>query len=421
MKISDKFPRYTAYEPLVPVWCVTPEGGGLHRFFDTDPISPSGRYLAVLRFPQEERPPRPGESAQIVLIDLEQAAESVVADTCGWEPQMGANIQWGASDHTLYFNDVDLGTWEPYCVQLDPFTKARRKLDATVYHISPDGKHIISACMKRMRRTQYGYGVLVPDEYVPHNHGFVEDDGIYITSTETGARRLLVSIKDAFDQAVPAIDKSLYRDGQCYGFHCKYNPQGDKIMFSMRWFKTDKPEPWDMLQEGCVKFFVFTMNTDGSGIKLAVGPEQWDKHGHHTNWYPDGRTLSMNICIDGDGKLYLVKADYDGSNYGKIIDCLPGSGHPTVHADGRHILTDAYKEEPVAFGDGTVPLRWIDLHTRDEKSAVRINVSAPAVDAYTFMRVDPHPAWHKDWRHVIFNGYADGARRVYIADFGELL
>ncbi|MBD2845322.1 hypothetical protein IDH44_08980 [Paenibacillus sp. IB182496] len=57
MNIHPSFPHYTDYDPLVPVRCVTPDEGGLHRFFDT----------------------------------------------------------------ALYFNDVDTAHWEPQVVRIDPF------------------------------------------------------------------------------------------------------------------------------------------------------------------------------------------------------------------------------------------------------------------------------------------------------------
>jgi hypothetical protein len=47
--------------------------------------------------------PRVGEKAAVVLVDLETAEEKVVAETAGWEPQMGANINWGASDEETDF------------------------------------------------------------------------------------------------------------------------------------------------------------------------------------------------------------------------------------------------------------------------------------------------------------------------------
>lgn len=67
----DRFPRYTEFDPLVPVWCLTPnEGRCIHRFFDTSPIAPGGRYAAVFRLPFEDRQPAPGEVGQIVVADL---------------------------------------------------------------------------------------------------------------------------------------------------------------------------------------------------------------------------------------------------------------------------------------------------------------------------------------------------------------
>ena len=93
LTISDRFPRYTAYDPLVPIWDVTAGlRGCFHRFFDTSPISPSGRYLACLRMPDEFRVNQPGEPADVVLIDLAEGTHRVVATTRGWEPQLGANI-----------------------------------------------------------------------------------------------------------------------------------------------------------------------------------------------------------------------------------------------------------------------------------------------------------------------------------------
>jgi hypothetical protein len=93
--ISEHFPRYNDYNPLDPVWCITPQTDGcFHRFFDTSAVSPSGRYVALLQLPQEHRLNEPGEAANIVLVDLHTTEERVVAQTFGWESQLGANINW---------------------------------------------------------------------------------------------------------------------------------------------------------------------------------------------------------------------------------------------------------------------------------------------------------------------------------------
>lgn len=416
MQPNDRFPRYEQFDPLVPVWCVTAgQGGCIHRFFDTSPFSPSGRYMAVVRMPFEDRRPSPGDRCQVVMIDLEQATERIVAESCGWEPQMGANLNWGATDHELYFNDVDTQTWTPFAWKLDPLTGVRQRMEGTVYHASADGRWLISANMTTMRKSQPGYGVCLPQEIVRWNVGPAQDDGFYLTDTATGKCRLLLSLADAFGKAQPPIAESDPMKYEIYGFHSKFNPQSDRLMLSIRWFPAQDSPQWDWFQTAGdkVRFAWVTMKLDGSELHCAVGPEQWVKGGHHATWFPDGRRISMNLAIDRQC-MRLVQVNADGSDLRKMHDEVVGSGHPTVHPDGRHVLTDAYAWEQIAFGDGTVPLRWIDLQTGREQTLVRINVKQPHDDMV--LRIDPHPAWDRSWRYVAFNAFVGGTRRVFVAD-----
>jgi hypothetical protein len=417
----EHFPRYRDYDPAVPVWCVTPElRGCIHRFFDTSPISPSGRYLAVFQLPFEDRQPEPGEAGTIALVDLETGDTRAVAQTCGWEPQMGANLNWGGSDHELFFNDVDTATWQPFSWKLDPLTGARARMEGTLYHASPDGRWLISANMTTMRRTQPGYGVRVPDETVRRNIGPAEDDGFYLTDTSTGKRRLFVSIAEILAEANPPVlidDPARY---EIYGFHSKFNPQGDWLMVSLRWFPVRDEPVFNMfkINHGAVRFAWITMPLTGSPKHCAVGPEQWEKGGHHGTWFPDGQRISMNLNIDRE-VLRFVQVNRDGSGLGKMFEDVTGSGHPTVHPGAKHLITDTYTSEKTAFGDGTIPLRWVDLATGEEQMLVRINTAQPCTDSV--LRVDPHPAWDRTWRYVTFNAFVDGTRKVFIADLRDVL
>ena len=419
---ESRFPRYEEFDPQAPVWCVTPDQPGcLHRFFDTSPISPSGRYLAVFQFPFEDRQPRPGEAGRVRLIDLETGKNRAVAETCGWEPQMGANINWGATDREMFFNDVDTATWTPFAWKLDPLTGTRQRMEGTVYHASPDGRWLISSNLTTTLKTQPGYGVVVPRETVQANVGLVGDEGFFLTDTATGKRWLLASIRDLLTQARPAVAIEDPELSEIYGFHSKFNPQGDRVMVSLRWFPTTAHPQWDMFRTNydAVRFAWVTLRLDGSEMHCAVGPEQWEKGGHHGTWFPDGKRISMNLDIDREGTLRFVEVNADGTGLRKMVDSVPGSGHPTVHPDGRHLLTDAYTNEPAAFGDGTVPLRWVELSTGQERTIVRIRTGQPCPDSV--LRVDPHPAWDRTWRYVTFNGFVDGTRRVFVADMSRLL
>lgn len=417
--IHASFPHYTAHHPLVPVRIVTPATPGcFHRFFDTSPISPSGRYLAALRMPDESRLNQPGEEAEVVLVDLQAGTERVVARTCGWEAQMGANINWGADDHQLVFNDVDTGDWSPRLVRLDPFTGRSERVPGGVYHVSPDGRFAAAASLERMRRTQCGYGVMLPDELVPLNVGAPDDDGLFITDLATGRRRLALSLAAAV-RAIPELDGADPERWHIFGFHSKWSPDGSRVMFTVRRWRRGaaQAEAWDNIGNGVMRFDVLSCRPDGSDVRNAAPAICWAHGGHHTNWLPDSSGFSMNLGGFGDG-LRLVRVDADGSHMRPIHLDVRGSGHPTVHRCGG-ILADTYAQEAPFARDGTTPLRWIDPAGGERElarypTAVRSGLRAA-------LRIDPHPAWDRSGTRVAFNALHQGHRAVLLADLSEIV
>ena len=436
--VSDRFPRFLEGNPAVPVWCVTPNTSRcLHRFFDTSPFSPSGRYLACFRLPFEDRLPEPGDTGEVVLVDLAEGTERVVAETRGYETQMGCNLNWGLDadgDEVLVFNDVDADTWTPMVVRLNPLTGETERWPGGVYQVSPDGRTAAAASMEKMRRTQFGYGVLVPDKHSRRNVGAVDDDGLFFVDLHTGERRLVLSLADAA-KAIPELrdlPEGQLREWEIYGFHCKWCPDGHRLIFTVRRYRHEGQDRFNAFSrkgtDSEVRFDVLTLRPDGSDVHDAVPAKYWEKGGHHINFFPGGDRLSMNLghFRDPDAKgLDLVQVDYDGQNLRKITDAVDGSGHPTVHPDGRHLLTDCYFHERWAERDaGTTPLRWIDLHGdgghATDREIVRM-VTKPPYQPDSALRIDPHPAWDRSWRYVAFNANVGGTRRVMVADMQPLL
>lgn len=417
MTISNNFPRYNEYDPAIPIWCVTPsQGRAFHRFFDTSPISPSGRLLACLRMPFEDRLPRPGETAEIVVVDLENGTEKTVAQTAGWETQMGANINWGASDDELIFNDVDLQTWKPVTVKLNPQTGDFEKFGRGVYQVSPDGKSALCCSLEKMPRTQFGYGVRIPEEKIPVNWELSDDDGLFITDLESGDCRLLVSLRELIEH-IPEREKPCVASHCYYGFHSKWAPTGDRILFTVRAVS----HPWALHYNAIstpLHFYIFTMKPDGSELTCALDASFWNRPGHHINFAPDGQSLTMNHTLDFD-YLRFVQCGVDGHAPHIMVENVLGSGHPTLHPNGRHILTDCYLGEPMTAGDGTVPLRWVDLESGEDRHLARIKTQQPC--PVSALRIDPHPAWDRTWKWMTFNAAPDGTRRVFVADMSSLL
>jgi hypothetical protein len=420
--LARKFPRYCEFKPAVPVYCLTPDTGGvIHRFFDTSPISPSGRYLAATRIPCENRRPLPGEAAQVVVVDLETGTETVAAETRGWDTQLGAQAQWGPSDNALFFNDIDTRRWTPFGVRLNISNGDVRYLMGTVYHVSPDGTQAASPCLLRTARTQLGYGVLVPPEKLPSNEGAPDDDGLFITDTETGQSRLLISLRRIVDEC-PALQNDQYRKGHFYAFHVKWNPQGDRLMVIIRWVparsfwhRFQRTRKLEVASKKTMRKHVITVAADGTDVQMAVNATDWARGGNHPNWCPDGRHVMMNLNADGSG-LRFVRFRYDGGPMKVMHSRILGSGHPSLHPSERYLLTDAYPNEPAGFGDGTVPIRLIDLLTGTEHILARIKVNSGYLGLKREMRVDAHPAWDETGTWIVFNGSPNGTRQVFAAD-----
>jgi hypothetical protein len=118
----------------------------------------------------------------------------------------------------------------------------------------------------------------------------------------------------------------------------------------------------------------------------------------------------MNLDIDREKKVRFVEADAEGRSIRKMHDSILGSGHPSVHPDGRHLVTDAYAWETISFSDGTVPIRWVDLLSGAVQNIARINTKIPQQDLV--LRVDPHPAWDRTSNYVVFNAFLGGTREV---------
>ncbi|SFQ81057.1 TolB family protein [Hymenobacter arizonensis] len=399
------FPAFTG-AATVPVVKVS-TGRVIHRFFDTSPMSPSGRYLALFRFPEETRAPKPGEVGEVVLVDRQTGKERVVAQSRGWEMQMGANVQWGATDQDLYFNDVDPATWQAFAVRLNPLTGKSRRMGGTVFMVSNDGKYLASYNLVSSRYAQVGYGVVLPDANTPHNYGPVATDGLDVTSTATGVRKRIVSIRDIYEKSVPSLAIPNPNDFEYYCFQVKWNPQGTRLLTTIQW----APKGGGPRQRA-----VITMRPDGSDLRTAITPAQWGKGGHHINWTPDGERLSMNLNVDGQPGLEIITVRYDGTDLKTVF--TPGSGHPSFSPVGPPLMvTDAYPGE-LGYTDGTVPIRLLNVASGQEEAIAKIYVS----NADGELRIDPHPAWDRTGRYVIFNGFEGNTRGVYLADLaGKLI
>jgi urease beta subunit len=433
MTLFASFPSYTDFEPKIPVVCVTPgDCSAIHRFYDTSPISPSGIYIGLTRFYFEDRLPAPGDAAQVIVINLKTGKTVYETDTLAWDTQVGAHVQWGADDSALFFNRMNKTDWHPYGCRVDIHTGTETRLEGTVYTVSPDGTKISSPDLRKISNVQAGYSIITPPETRPKNKGVPADDGLFITDAQTGKSKLVLSFKQIVDALPGAFAGLDMENGAFYGFHSKWNAQGSRIMFIIRW----KP---DGARHNVSNNYLITCKPDGSEVTMAVDAARW-RGGHHPTWCPDGEHIIMNLVKNRGGKFFRLQLFFQrvarklkiryfpksgrlafayihySGEMKFLADGCDGSGHPTLNPEETHILSDSYPNERVSFADGTVPLRWVDIKTAHEVCLVRIGATPAYSGPHLEWRVDPHPTWTQDGRYIVFNGYWDGHRRVFVAE-----
>ncbi len=430
-KKSYDFRPYRKGRTMVPVTCVTPDDGFyLHTFYDVCPWSPDSRYMVVIKFPYQRRKPEWDTIADICLIDVQEQTIETIFRTKAWSYQLGASAQWDSvNSHYVYCNDIIDG--EPVCVRIDIGTREAKAFSGSLYSVSPDGSYIISPNLMTMNSHQYGYSV--PD--LPHGKPgrFKPEDmpgeGLWRTDLETNETTLLVAFPEF---AAKVADPEFYTDGVFYLFHSKINPQNNKIMQVVRYHKGSDTNSRNAS--------LFTMDIDGDNLVQCFTREQWSYRGdnsgagNHPNWHPDGRHIVMN-CVPkwiGNNESRICQFKYDGNDFEILIVNHIGGGHPTIHPGGRFVVTDAYTKETYTVGpDFEIPLRLFDLQTGEEHTLLKMptDVGGGGVPRTELDRriggsphkLDPHPAWNRDYTKMCLNGAPDMRRQVYVADLKEIV
>ncbi|MEZ5823233.1 MAG: hypothetical protein R3C97_00330 [Geminicoccaceae bacterium] len=375
----------------------------MHTFFDVQPLSASGRYLAVTRLPFEHRGPYPGDMAEIRVIDLHEGTVETVYRTGGWALQLGANIQWHPTDDRFLFcNEFRDG--RGVGVRIDREERTARTYDAPFYAISPCGSYMLGPALDLVNRTQYGYGV--PEHLTGRRSlrpGASREEGIWRTDLESGRVELLSSIHDLVQASV---DGDLLMTGTNLLFHTKINRQGTRIFQVLRSIDLiDRP--------GAVRSRIMTLDVDGGGVRELLAHRHWDRGGHHPSWMHDGRTVLMNLVPEGGSEMRFVRITDDDATEMETLAEWRGSGHPSIEKSGRWLVTDAYLNEGFGEPDGKAPLRLIDLHAGIEHHVMQLDCGPPDLRA---RRIDPHPVWSRDERSVIVNSVVDGRRQVMMID-----
>lgn len=405
----------------------------VHRFYDTPAISPSGRYVAYTTFMSDEILPKPGDIALVHVKDIETGATIFEYETCAWDTQLGAQVQWGKSDKVLLFNDMDKKEWQPFGLKVDPQTGNKSSLEAPIYMADQSGTWAISPCLKRISLTQRGYGVIVPKDQIPLYSVPSQQDGVFQTSLIDGTSKLLISTYEIVAK-LPEISKETKGlNGDFVIFHTKWSPDSEKIMIVLRFANSSRR----------ALTWLIVYNLKNEKFKVVLKPEEWIG-GHHPNWCPDSEHIVMNVVMplhrnyvrniiskffkiadrlgarlpNPGAELRLVKISCDRSSIELINKNAIGSGHPSFHPTLQGLITDAYEHEKVSYANGYAPIRWITHE--NEFELLQVKVKTKFNGPQNVWRIDPHPSWSREGDKFTFNGTHNGVRSVFLANFKNI-
>ncbi len=421
-----RFKPYRSGRTLGKVYQVTPDDGFFaNTYYDICPFSPSQRYLALTKFPYQDRITKLGDVAEVVIIDLQEQSMQTVYQTKVWGYQLGANLHWGISDRFLYTNDLLNGHFA-CCIQIDLITGETKAFDGPVYDLDAGGGTAIGPHLEFMNNSQYAYATPSPDpallEFQKLADGAAESDGLWHTSLDTAKTKLLLPLSNV----VPFIEGHERDQGAAYYFfHTKYSPQADAIMLVVRY------PVLKSIQNGTPKYqrnpTLLICDRHGENIRQLISRDQWRMGGHHPNWHPNNYQIVMNLNPKwlGVNELRFCAIDVRDGNVSLLAEQIMGSGHPSIDRTGRYLISDCYPFEPMASGNGEIPIRLIDLNGQEEETICTMYTDLGS--KYKMARywgpskLDAHPVWSRDGKKVCFNGAPNGTRQVFVADLKDVI
>jgi hypothetical protein len=371
--------------------------GPYHHFFGyighvgNIPWNASGRYIVALRSSFHDRMPKPGEAADVVLIDTRDSDTQdgnklrVVDQSRAWNFQQGTMFYWNPEqpETQFFFNDRDPETNRVFCVLFD-ISKGERgqRLAEFKFADTPFGNSGVAQQGGAFLGINYGrLARLRPVTGYPGAYDWTvndgrgelapNDDGVFRVDLATGQKRLIVSFRQLAELLAPQFPK--VREKELFINHTLWNRTGDRVFFFVR----GDFERGQRLDVPCV------MNGDGGGLHVI------EHLGGHPEW-ADGHVMLGSR----EGRQVLYDIDR-GAEVGVVgtPELFPDAGgDKAISRDGRWMV-NGYRVKGqnrytfYRFADGA------HVTSRDFDQFGRIKGE---------LRVDAAPCWNRTGTQIVF-------------------
>lgn len=372
-----------------------------HSYYDLPVVAPDGAGIVAFRNTAPNRPVDPQDSVTVGIVDTVEGGFRPLAETRAWSWQQGPMAQ--------FLPDGRIAWCDREALRMigkihDPRTGMTRDLPRPVYAIDPDGRYTLSLNMARLNRMRPGYGFvggrdLFQDDPAP------EKDGVWHVDLDTGASRLLLSVKRAVD-FLRSRGLAPENPDLTYWFnHPKIAPDGRRFTVKLRWRRRDLQDKW----------------TGRMGVSLTCGTDGPDAPGGDLRLLA---THTSHVMWWSATRLYYWDA---GRKRLSVVRDTPGEGEGV---DG----TRAHDLWPEIF-DGNVHMRHVperpDLAVYDTAYQPQIDLRIANLETGAWQRIatfrghkpprgphrcDLHPVVSADGRRIVVTSLVDGKRQVYLVE-----
>lgn len=364
----------------------------------TIPWNASDRFIVALQTDFHDRMPKPGEAAQVVLIDTENDYRVEPVDrTLAWNLQQGTMLFWNpdAAEAQFFFNDMDPETGVVFTVLYD--IAERRRVREYRFGaesignggVSPAGKYFAGINYGKITRSREVISYPgASDHTVDENPPNPDSDGVFRIDIATGDRQLLASYAELSD-LILATENNRRRIGDpdkypIYAHHTMWSRDGEWIFFLVRGKQNKLPD-----QACAIRF-------DGSDLRKVpyAGHPEWSarnelilaskEHGAY-NLY-DVAQKKWTGQLGGPGVFLDTRDD----------NALSPDG--TWHVGSQKIDAECFYTY-FRLADG----HWF------RSPAVSTKVGGGVV------RIDPAPRWNRAGDRILAPGLAaDGTRQLFL-------
>jgi hypothetical protein len=365
----------------------------------TIPWDSTGRYIVSLRIGFHDRMPKPGETADMVLIDTHDGNRVTKVDqTHAWNLQQGTMLYWNPSsaDRQFLFNDLDPATGTVFTVLYD--IKEKRRLREFRYTepaignggVNPNGGSFAGINYGKITASREVIAYAGAKDDVADGPANPENDGLFgVELAFNGKRRLILSYAKLADFLF-ADEKVRGELGDpqkypLYVHHTLWNRTGEWIMFVVRGRQDMRPNI------GCV------VRRDGTGLRRItyVGHPEWGI----------GSLLILPNKAEKRFDLYDVETEKLAGKLGDQGTFPDPIDDNALSPDGRWFVASQRRNKTECV---------YTLYRLSDGLTVR-SPALPTKNGGGVVRIDPAPRWNRTSDALLVPGLIDdGTLQLFV-------